>query len=146
MRAKLGIFNEEAGDLALVQRLLDWMQANKVDFTGTFTTLSSNASLDHPAFSDLTFTGWHADWKNRLTRQAEDAFVIVRKMKSANPRVIPRNHKVEEALSAATLHSDLAPFHKLLAAITRPFDETPDEAFTNPAPAESPHFQTFCGT
>ncbi len=146
MRAKLGIFNTEADDLALVQRLLDWMQASQVDFTGTFATLSSTASLDHPAFSDPTFTGWHADWKNRLTRQSQDSLESLRKMKSVNPRVIPRNHKVEEALEAATLHADLAPFHKLLAAITHPFDETSDETFTTPPPPGSPCYQTFCGT
>ena len=146
MRAKLGIFNKEADDLALVQRLLDWMQASKIDFTGTFTTLSSTASLDHPAFPDPTFAGWHADWKNRLTRQSEDSLQIIRKMKSANPRVIPRNHKVEEALNAATLHSDFAPFQKLLSAVTGPFDETSDETFTTPPPPDSPRYQTFCGT
>jgi uncharacterized protein YdiU (UPF0061 family) len=146
MRAKLGICNAEADDLALVQRLLDWMQTSKVDFTGTFTTLSSTASLDHPAFADPVFTHWHADWKNRLARQPEDSLEIACQMKSANPRVIPRNHKVEEALEAATLHADLAPFHKLLSAITRPFDETSDETFTTPPPPGSPCYQTFCGT
>ena len=146
MRAKLGICNAEADDLALVQRLLDWMQTSQVDFTGTFTTLSSTASLDHPAFADPVFTHWHADWKNRLARQPEDSLEIACQMKSANPRVIPRNHKVEEALEAATLHADLAPFHKLLSAITHPFDETSDETFTTPPPPGSPCYQTFCGT
>lgn len=146
MRAKLGIFNAEADDLALVHRLFDWMQESKSDFTVTFTTLSSTASIDEPAFPDPTFTHWHVDWKNRLDRQPQDSLEIVRKMQSANPRVIPRNHKVEEALESATLHADLAPFHKLLAAITQPFDEASDEIFTTPPPPDSPPYQTFCGT
>ena len=146
MRAKLGIRNSEPDDLALVQRLLDWMQENKQDFTGTFSTLSSTASLEAPAFPDSVFIDWHAAWQARLARQAEGPAEVLRRMRSANPRVIPRNHKVEEALSAATLHADLAPFHKLLAAITRPFDESDDDEFTTPPPAGSPRYQTFCGT
>jgi uncharacterized protein YdiU (UPF0061 family) len=146
MRAKLGIHNSEPDDLAFVQHLLDWMQENKQDFTGTFSTLSSAASLEAPVFPDAAFTDWHAAWQSRLTRQAEGPAEILHRMRSANPRVIPRNHKVEEALSAATLHTDLAPFHKLLAAITRPFDEAEGDEFTTPPPSGSPRYQTFCGT
>ena len=122
------------------------MQENKQDFTGTFSTLSSAASLEAPAFPDPVFIDWHAAWQSRLARQAEGPAEILRRMRSANPRVIPRNHKVEEALSAATLHADLAPFHKLLAAITRPFDEPEGDEFTTPPPAGSPRYRTFCGT
>jgi uncharacterized protein YdiU (UPF0061 family) len=146
MRAKLGIHNSEPDDLAFIQRLLDWMQENKQDFTGTFSTLSSAVSLEAPAFPDPVFSAWHAAWQARLARQTEGPEAILPRMKSANPRVIPRNHKVEEALSAATLHADLAPFHKLLAAITRPFDEPAGDEFTTPPPPGSPRYQTFCGT
>ncbi len=146
MRGKLGILNSEPDDLAFTQRLLDWMQESKQDFTGTFSTLSSAASLEAPAFPDPVFSDWHTAWQARLARQAEGPAEILRRMKSANPRVIPRNHKVEEALSAATLHADFAPFHKLLAAITRPFDEPEGDKFTTPPPPGSPRYQTFCGT
>ncbi len=146
MRGKLGILNSEPADLAFIQRLLDWMQESKQDFTGTFRTLSSAASLEAPAFPDPVFADWHAAWQARLALQAEGPAEILRRMISANPRVIPRNHKVEEALSAATLHADFAPFHKLLAAITRPFDEPEGDEFTTPPPDGSPRYQTFCGT
>jgi uncharacterized protein YdiU (UPF0061 family) len=146
MRAKLGILNSEPDDLAFIQRLLDWMQENKQDFTGTFSTLSSASALEAPAFPDSVFADWHAAWQARLASQADGPVEILRRMESANPRVIPRNHKVEEALSAATLHADLAPFHKLLAAITRPFDEPEGDEFITPPPAGSPRYQTFCGT
>jgi uncharacterized protein YdiU (UPF0061 family) len=146
MRAKLGILNPEPEDLALIQRLLDWMQESKQDFTGTFSTLSSAVSLEAPVFPDPVFANWHAAWQARLARQAEGPAEVLRRMKRANPRVIPRNHKVEVALSAATLRADLAPFHKLLAAITRPFAEPEGDEFTTPPPAGSPRYQTFCGT
>lgn len=146
MRAKLGLSNEEPDDRAFVQQLLDWMHQNMQDFTGTFRTLSTAAARDQPAFADPAFVTWHAAWKARLSRQADGPAEILHRMQSHNPRVIPRNHKVEEALNAATLHGDLSPFNKLIAAITQPFAETGDDDFTTPPPAGSPRYQTFCGT
>jgi len=146
MRAKLGLSNEEPDDRALVQQLLDWMHQSKQDFTGTFRSLSTAAALDQPAFPDPAFAVWHAAWKARLSRQTEGPTEILYRMQSHNPRVIPRNHKVEEALNAATLHVDLSPFRRLLAAITQPFAENGDDEFATPPPAGSPRYQTFCGT
>ncbi|MFO1251793.1 MAG: hypothetical protein U1E77_11830 [Inhella sp.] len=62
--------------------------------------------------------------------------------------MIPRNHRVEEALAAASDEDDLAPFETLLAALRRPFDEDPAlTRFTEPAPpAQTACYRTFCGT
>ena len=70
------------------------------------------------------------------------------RMRLANPWIIPRNHKVEQALNAAMHDDDLAPFERLLAAVRRPFDEGPSLApYAEPAPAEvTACFRTFCGT
>ena len=69
-------------------------------------------------------------------------------MRRVNPYVIARNHRVEEALAAASGGGDLAPFHRLLDALRRPFDESPALApYAEPAPAEvTAGYQTFCGT
>jgi uncharacterized protein YdiU (UPF0061 family) len=69
-------------------------------------------------------------------------------MRSANPRVIPRNHRVEEALAAASDEGDLAPFERLLAALRRPYDESDELApYAEPAPAAvTACYRTFCGT
>ena len=64
-------------------------------------------------------------------------------------RFYARNHRVEEALAAASSGDDLAPFERLLAAVRRPFDdEAPEFArYAEPAPAEvTACYQTFCGT
>ena len=68
-------------------------------------------------------------------------------MRAVNPRVIPRNHRVEEALAAATV-GDLAPFESLLAALQRPFDDAPAlQPYAEPAPRSvTASYQTFCGT
>jgi uncharacterized protein YdiU (UPF0061 family) len=69
-------------------------------------------------------------------------------MHRVNPAYIPRNHRVEEALAAASQHGDLAPFDALLEVITHPFDERPGwESYAEPAPREvTARYKTFCGT
>ena len=69
-------------------------------------------------------------------------------MRRVNPFVIPRNHRVEEALAAASDDADLGPFDRLLDALRHPYDETADNArYAEPAPAEvTACYRTFCGT
>ena len=64
------------------------------------------------------------------------------------PIVIARNHRVEEALAAASDEDDLAPFERLLDALRRPYDEAPESApYAEPAPAAvTACYRTFCGT
>ena len=45
-------------------------------------------------------------------------------MNGVNPVYIPRNHLVEEALTAATA-GDLEPFHQLVDVLSQPFHERP---------------------
>ena len=59
-----------------------------------------------------------------------------------NPAIIPRNHKVEEALSAAEA-GDLSVMHKLLNALQNPYVNV--EEYAKP-PAQSCEYKTFCGT
>jgi uncharacterized protein YdiU (UPF0061 family) len=69
-------------------------------------------------------------------------------MRRVNPWLIPRNHRVEEALAAASDDGDLGPFDRLLEALRQPYDERADRAgYAEPAPAEvTACYQTFCGT
>ena len=69
-------------------------------------------------------------------------------MRAVNPLVIPRNHRVEEALAAASDEGDLGPFERLLAALRPPFDEVLGHArYAEPAPAaQTACYRTFCGT
>jgi uncharacterized protein YdiU (UPF0061 family) len=67
-------------------------------------------------------------------------------MDRSNPVYIPRNHLVDEALTAAT-NEDLAPLRRLMEALTRPFEPRAGlETYAEPAPASFGPFQTFCGT
>jgi uncharacterized protein YdiU (UPF0061 family) len=94
MRAKLGLFNEEADDVALVESLLQGMQHSRSDYTNTLRALDPEKVCGVEA-------AWHAEWSARLTRQPQTLEEARRLMRRHNLVVIPRNHRVEEALEAA---------------------------------------------
>jgi serine/tyrosine/threonine adenylyltransferase len=90
---------------------------------------------------------WSGPWRARLAREGVAPLVRAQAMRRANPVFIPRNHRVEEALSAAVERADYAPFETLLNILSRPFDDQPEfAAFAEPAPEGQGCYQTFCGT
>jgi uncharacterized protein YdiU (UPF0061 family) len=146
MRAKLGLFTADARDQALADDLLAWMQATSADFTNTFRTLASPVRAEAQAQADPAFGAWYARLQDRWTRQAQSASEVQVLLRRSNPVFIPRNHKVEEALEAATLSNDLSVMDRLLDVLADPYDHDRDlPAFSAPAPAGRP-YQTFCGT
>ena len=137
MRQKLGLHTEEAGDAELVRTLLEWMQKTRADYTNTFRDLSAE-ELAGERYRDADFQAWYARWRQRLQPNAFAA------MRAVNPAVIPRNHRVEEALSAAEERDDLSALHRLLAALASPFEDG-DAAYREP-PGDEGEYRTFCGT
>ncbi|WP_050031308.1 YdiU family protein [Verrucomicrobium sp. BvORR034] len=144
MRAKLGLFTDEGDDLALIESLLQWMQKTDADFTNTFRALSAPGSRS--ISSDPVFLDWHQRWQDRLARQPQPAQAVQESMRQHNPVIIPRNHKVEEALAAAVEREDLSVMERLLAVLAKPYDHTqlPPEEYLAGLP--SGDYQTFCGT
>ena len=141
MRAKLGLVREEPEDLALAHDLLSAMQEKRGDFTNTFRAISEGATPGG-------LEAWVARWRARLDREVrsrEEAFAA---MRVVNPAMIPRNHRVEDALAAAEERGDLGLFRELLAAVTRPFELAANHAhLTEPPPSEFAEcYRTFCGT
>jgi uncharacterized protein YdiU (UPF0061 family) len=144
-RTKLGLSTEEDGDRDLFAGLLRWMHAAGADFTATFAGLARLAeSAETPA--DPRFSEWCAAWRARLAREPGSIAEAAARMRRANPVVIPRNHRVEEALAAAEV-GDPAPLHGLLAALRDPFVETPEnEPYRAGPPPGAGCYRTFCGT
>jgi uncharacterized protein YdiU (UPF0061 family) len=152
MRAKLGLFDQQPGDQELVETLLAIMQEQRMDFTNTFRDLSADLMTADapPALRTEEFKTWRARWQERLNagdnkhRALSEAQSL---MRQHNPAFIPRNHKVEEALAAATDHGDVSVARKLLEVLVRPFayDVHLREYSTPPSASDTP-YQTFCGT
>jgi len=138
MGAKLGLLKSETGDFSLAEDLLAWMEQHKADYTNTFRALSSETLPDEIMFRDAKFVEWRARWKKRLPSSAL--------MRTSNPAVIPRNHRVEAALEAAVERSDYSVMERLLAALKSPYGDFSEFAeFRVPGPLGS-GYQTFCGT
>lgn len=147
MRAKLGIFNEEEQDEALVESLLDLMQKHQADFTNTFRALTFDKAKGTALFESEEFAEWQKQWQARLDRQPHPRSESHERMRNNNPAVIPRNHRVEEALDAAVSCGDYSVMERLLAALAQPFAHSPEqeEYTTLPSPSGRP-YRTFCGT
>ena len=144
MRRKLGLASHQAGDRALVDELLSWMEQTEADFTNTFADLSPRTLSDEES-SDAAFATWHQSWLVRLESEGQSAEAAIELMMQANPAVIPRNHRVEEALSAAE-EGNLDPFGNLLAVLVSPFSRDETTAAYRDPPPPGTCYRTFCGT
>ncbi|MDF2725732.1 MAG: protein ydiU, partial [Paenibacillus sp.] len=89
---------------------------------------------------------WLERWQARLSRQQQDRAASVQLMQQSSPSVIPRNHRVEEALEAAG-EGDYTVLEKLLAALADPYAYSSEQAeyCALPALAGRP-YRTYCGT
>ena len=146
MRAKLGLFTDQPDDATLVAELLGWMQRRSADFTNTFRALTLRHSPAVTADADAELEAWHRRWDARLAQQPQPSGEVAALMRRHNPSVSPRNHRVEEALAAATTERDLSVMDRLLDVLATPYDYGRDlPAFTAPGPP-NPHYCTFCGT
>ncbi len=159
-RAKLGLTAATARDGALPLLVEDWLallHAQSVDFTLGWRHLAAAAEgHDAPLLSlfaqPAALLPWLARWRE-CCEQDDSAggpgpTMRAAAMRRASPWIIARNHRVEEALDAATVHDDLAPFQSLMSALSQPYDEVPAlSGYAEPESAESSaRYQTFCGT
>ena len=168
MRKKLGLQTVVAEDGDLIKGLLSAMESGSADFTTTFRALASvanSATTDsfvavRESTSGANFlqqfsesesvqeqaTTWLQNWYERSAMEQTEGDAASRLMLQNNPAVIPRNHRIEEAIRAAT-DGDFSLFEQLVAVLEKPFDDTPDNRTYQlpPKPVETVT-QTFCGT
>ncbi len=143
MHRKLGLADGTQHDDALVDDLLDLLHAHEADWTMAFRALAARARGEDDALRVLVadptaFDGWLARWLD--LGPDPDA------MDRVNPVYVPRNHLVEHALTLATV-GDLEPYHRLVEAVRRPFDERSGlEEYARPAPPDAGDYVTYCGT
>ncbi|QDU19056.1 protein adenylyltransferase SelO [Urbifossiella limnaea] len=146
MRQKLGLRGEEDGDADLIGRLLAWMRTTRADFTNTFRDLSSGVPPAGDRYQAAEFRAWAAEWHERLTRDGQPEAAAYERMRAVNPAVVPRNHRVEEALAAAEERDDLSALRRLLDALAAPYADRPELAEYRDPPADESGYRTFCGT
>lgn len=147
MRAKLGIWDGGPDDEALIGEILRLMQTHRADFTNTFRGLTVDRMQGTELFESREFGRWRAAWQRRLEQQRGSRESVQERMKQNNPSIIPRNHRVEEALEAAEKRGDLTVMERFLAVLSRPYAYSgeQEEYAVAPPPASQP-YRTFCGT
>jgi uncharacterized protein YdiU (UPF0061 family) len=153
MRSKLGLEQAQSGDAALVEQLLAIMQRTAADFTQTFRGLCAlagpRAAVPDAGLcnGDPAFNEWLAAWQARGEAEKRTPLERAALMRASNPKYIPRNHRIEQAIVAAVEGQDFALFEQLLSVLGRPYEEQPSaERYTQAPRAEERVLRTFCGT
>ncbi|MGO9514505.1 MAG: protein adenylyltransferase SelO [Steroidobacteraceae bacterium] len=158
MRAKLGLFTREPGDLELARAWLDAMHRSQCDFTVTFRRLCDAANGTGAAASEDTdlrasflradeYEEWAGRWRARLAREPQTARERAELMRRVNPAFIPRNHRIEQVIDAAIEREDFAPFEEMLCVLSKPYENQDDfAAYAAPPQPTERVLQTFCGT
>ena len=147
MRSKLGLFEKKKGDEVLIKNLLAWMEKNGVDYTNTFSSLVRKKPYESGPFQDKTFVSWYKKWLKRISRSDKSKELSFNLMQSTNPSVIPRNHKVEEVLNAATIHNNLTPAQEMIKTLKEPYKNGPgNSGYQKPPKFFDKEYKTFCGT
>jgi len=137
--AKIGISAPKPKDVDLINELLGLMQSDGADFANTFRALCKDEARDQFANREA-YDAWARIWRLRIENEPEP----FAKMQSANPAVIPRNHRIEQMIEAA-VEGDMAPFERLMKALATPFAET-DPELQRPPTEDEIVPATFCGT
>jgi uncharacterized protein YdiU (UPF0061 family) len=151
MRAKLGLVDDHDANRPLVADLFSLLHDQQVDLTSAFRSLAAvvhgEPAPARALFRDAAaFDAWAERWSELRAAEGRPADEVAAALDGVNPVYVPRNHLVEEALTAAT-DDDLGPFERLLGTLERPFEERPGlEAYALPAPSDFGPHQTFCGT
>lgn len=134
MAAKLGV--PASRDLApLLNRLLELLHENRVDYTIFFRRLNgfaSGAGESNAAVRDLfldrpAFDAWAADYAALLRQTGEADAARQSRLDRVNPKYILRNYMAQNAIEKAQAH-DFSEVDRLLKLVQSPFDEHPDMA------------------
>ena len=145
MRDKLGLFGLDDKDKFLILDLLTWMHEKKADYTNTFCHLMDSNLKKEKIFEENSFLEWKKRWEERSLKNNNTLKKCKELMRSNNPLVIPRNHKIEEALEAAEQNNS-EPMNKILEILNKPYDEQKDIADYQSPSILDKKYQTFCGT
>ena len=147
MRKKLGLFDENEMDEPLIEALLGLMQQYKADYTNTFRELTIGQLSPSQLFSSEAFHQWYQLWQKRREAQIEPIEASKALMMENNPAIIPRNHKVEEAIEQAVKRNDYTSLHTLVEKLQDPYDyEHLDKEDTKVPDTFSCGYKTYCGT
>ncbi len=154
MGNKLGLsskpLKEEPGNVEIISLWLDYLQAEKLDYTNSFRKLGEHLTSEISLFSESEkFKSFKTKWKSRLkigSIKNHDTQRIKSQMDKSNPIYIPRNHQVERAIQGA-ITGDYSVFREMIQVMKKPFEEQAGfEKYKLPPKPDEVIKNTFCGT
>ena len=117
------------------------------DASGAAASPDGDAGVRSLFTDPSSFDDWAARWRHRLAQEGGEANELRAAMRAANPAFIPRNHLVEEAISAAVNDGYFSPFESLLTVLSMPYEDQPAFGrYVDPPRPDQVVHQTFCGT
>ena len=145
LRAKLGLVQDQ-DDEQFINDLLQAMYKYQADFTKTFLALTYDEFEGAVLYHSVEFKNWYNRWQARLNKQELSRDASKEMMRQHNPAVIPRNHRVEEALEAAVSNNDYRPTQKLLQMLKEPYEHSKEQIQYAKDPVPVGPYTTYCGT
>ena len=134
---KIGISETKPSDYKLISNFLNGLASRNEDFTISFRKLT-----EEPEYFKSADPDWFKTWKNRISGEPDPISIMAK----ANPNLIPRNHQIELAITAA-LNSDFDLFHRLNQALKSPYEKTLEYSDLEAIPTEEEEvLNTLCGT
>ena len=134
---------------ALLEKWLQQLQQHELDFTLAFRALGDELGGEAEGVFVLpeALQPWLCDWRAALSAAKIDEASAQRTLRRANPLIIPRNHRIEQAIALASESDDFRLFHRLVEALKDPYTMRPDilDLAQAPEPQEEV-LRTFCGT
>ena len=103
-----------------------------------------NIKINDQIYKDEYFVKWYNEWQKRISKNKNSKEKSLKLMNNVNPIIIPRNHKVEEALTAAN-EDNLVVINKLLSILNKPYDKQ-NNIESYQSALNDKNYQTFCGT
>lgn len=146
MGKKLGFTKVHEYEKKLILDFLNLLHTYEADYTNSFLYLMGfHVNGIEKLKKSMEFVEWINTWKELTFDPITNKPYNWELMHKMNPKIIPRNHRVEDALNEAE-NGNLSTLHQLLEAIKNPYGLLPEEYFTNPPPMGDKNYKTFCGT
>ena len=131
---KLGLKSiADAEGRRLFTELDELMQISGADFTNLYRALGAGPTVDTlsatfyrepPAEVRARWAAWLAEYDARVTFEGADPAARRRQMDAVNPRYVPRNYLLQEAIDLANA-GDVSRLHALVDTLTNPFVDQP---------------------
>lgn len=153
-RIKLGLLEDNPGDFALIENLLQLMHQSRVDFNTSFRLfaqvrtqggIQSNPLRDH--FIDRhAFDDWMQSYLDRLKLEKQSDASRHALICNTNPKFILRNYLAQQAIERAQ-QDDFSEVQRLLQILQDPYSEqSSQEAYAAPPPKELENIALSCSS